>query len=153
MSDTHPIEVIARGAHVRQGRVLLCRNVKHGYYYLPGGHVEFGEPATVALARELDEEAGLHATVGPMALISEHTFEAGRRRHHELNLVFHVEHLAEPDGTPAEEVRSREPEIAFEYVDLGAVTDLDIRPPEIRAWLAAGGKADGSVAWVSAAGG
>src|SRR5262249_44925533 len=46
MSSGKPhIEVIARGV-IRRGRfVLACRNVKKGYVYLPGGHVEFGETA------------------------------------------------------------------------------------------------------------
>ena len=55
MSKDHSIELIARGVFVRGGAVLLCQNVKHGYYYLPGGHVEFGEAAAVALAREIDD--------------------------------------------------------------------------------------------------
>ncbi|MEQ8768869.1 MAG: NUDIX domain-containing protein [Phycisphaerales bacterium] len=151
MTDHHPIELIARGVYVRGGAVLLCKNVKHGYYYLPGGHVEFGEAAAGALAREIQEEAGLRAAVGPMVLASEHVFEAGRT-HHEVNLVFHVEQITSPDGSPAEEIRSVEDAIAFEFVDLAGVTDLDVRPAEIRAWLAAGGRIDPAAGWISAAG-
>jgi ADP-ribose pyrophosphatase YjhB (NUDIX family) len=39
------IEVIARGVMFHEEHVLLCQNCKHGYYYLPGGHVEPGEAA------------------------------------------------------------------------------------------------------------
>ncbi len=53
------IEVIARGLCIRDGKVLLCRHIKQAYNYLPGGHVEFGESATDALAREMMEEAGV----------------------------------------------------------------------------------------------
>ena len=35
-----------------------------GVYELPGGHVEFGEEATVALKRELVEELGMNVQVG-----------------------------------------------------------------------------------------
>ncbi len=150
MPKDHSIELIARGVHVRGGAVLLCRNVKHGYYYLPGGHVEFGEAADRSLAREFVEETGLVARVGPLLLTSEHVFEAGSRTHHEVNLVFHVEQLTDADGGAVETVPSLEDQIAFEYVDLAGVTDLDVRPEELRAWLAAGGKVEASAGWVSA---
>ncbi|MBY0262673.1 MAG: NUDIX domain-containing protein, partial [Phycisphaerales bacterium] len=85
------IEFIARGVLIAGSRVLLCRNLKHDYLYLPGGHVEFGESAAAALAREFLEEAALPVRVGPLALVSEGTFATKRRGHHEVNLVFHVE--------------------------------------------------------------
>src|SRR5262249_814619 len=43
------IEVIARGLLRDRSQILVCQSLKHGYCYLPGGHVEFGEPAAVAL--------------------------------------------------------------------------------------------------------
>jgi 8-oxo-dGTP diphosphatase len=127
------IEVIARGLLMDGGRVLLCRSVKGGYYYLPGGHVEFGEAAGVALAREFKEECGVQVDVGTCGLVTEGVFMTRKRQHHEVNLVFHVERR----GT-ASAVTSAEPEIAFEWVDLAALTDLDVRPEIVRAWLVAG---------------
>src|ERR1041385_316650 len=97
MPKERHIEVIARGVLRHGSAVLACRNVKHGYLYLPGGHIEFGETAPAALAREFEEECGLRVRPGPCALVTEGTFEApskdgGTKRHHEINLVFHVEH-------------------------------------------------------------
>jgi ADP-ribose pyrophosphatase YjhB (NUDIX family) len=127
------IEVIARGLILDGGRVLLCRNVKHGYYYLPGGHVEFGEAAAAAVARELQEECGLQVRVGECGLVTEGVFETKRKQHHEVNIVFHVEPIGSLDG-----VKSLEAEIAFDLVELAALTDLDVRPEAIKAWLVAG---------------
>ena len=122
------VEVISRGVCVSQGRVLLCRNIKGGYLYLPGGHVEFGEGAAEALAREFMEETGAKVKVLELALMHENFFRQGSRLHHELNLVFHVE-LAS-DG-----VTSREKKIAFEWAPLDALADTDIRPGAHRDWL------------------
>ena len=58
------IELIARGLARRDNDVLLCLNLKGGYAYLPGGHVEFGESAREALEREFVEESGIQVTSG-----------------------------------------------------------------------------------------
>lgn len=141
------IEIIARGALIVGTRVLLCRNVRHGYFYLPGGHVEFGEPAADALQREFAEETGLSVTVGACGLVSENAFQAGGKKHHEINVVFHVEHPdREAAGRP---VLSREADIAFEWVELAAVVDTDVRPLSAKAWLASGaGEGGGGPEWV-----
>ncbi len=139
---SRPIEIIARAVLRRGPRILVCRNIAGGYVYLPGGHVEFGEPAAAALARELTEECGLAVRVGGLALVTEGVFTTGKKTHHEINLVFHVEHDA------SDPLRSREPDLSFEWVNLAALPDIDLRPMAIKTWLAAG-DSSGSAGWVS----
>jgi ADP-ribose pyrophosphatase YjhB (NUDIX family) len=132
------IEFIARGCLIERSHVLLCVNLKHGYLYLPGGHVEFGESAAGAVAREFLEECGLGIRVGELALVSEGTFATRKRAHHELNLVFYVERSRRAEGgsgVPAP-IQSNESWIEFRWVDLSAVVDHDIRPGAAKAWLA-----------------
>ncbi|MCC6969851.1 MAG: NUDIX domain-containing protein [Phycisphaerales bacterium] len=141
MSD-QSIEFIARGLAIRDGRVLLCKNIKRGYYFLPGGHVEFGETAETALVREFKEEAGVEVKCGGVALVAEHLFDRKNGPCHEVNVVFHVE-LSES------EIRSCEPKIAFEWAELAEVNERDLRPGCIKAWLVAGGRTKQRVSWVS----
>jgi 8-oxo-dGTP pyrophosphatase MutT (NUDIX family) len=49
------------------GRVLLVRRADDGYWELPGGRVEVGESASVAVVREVAEEAGVAITVTRLA--------------------------------------------------------------------------------------
>lgn len=139
-SDTtaanHPApEVIARGILLKDAAVLLCQNRAKGYFYLPGGHVDPGETAAEALAREFDEETGLTVHTGPCRAIFEVLFGKGGQ---EMNLVFHVEHQGElPD-----QVASQEDDIAFIWADLATLVDLDLRPRSIKAWLVGGGGPD-----------
>lgn len=142
----HDIEFIARGVLIRDGQVLLCQSVKHGYFYLPGGHVEFGESAAAAAAREIHEELGVKVAIGPLLLATEGVFSA-KRTHHEINLMFHVEHPT-PWPRSLTKPKSREPQIAFRWVELAAAQDLDIRPTAVKAWLVAG-CGDGRIEWVS----
>lgn len=106
MPDTpHHIEFIARGLVLRGQHLLVCANRKHGYLYLPGGHVEPGESSAAALVREFKEETGLTVEAGRMMLVSENAFTQRDRLRHEINLVFHVEHP--PPGPTMCRARSR----------------------------------------------
>jgi 8-oxo-dGTP diphosphatase len=141
----YPIEVIARGVLLRESFVLLCQNVRHGYWYLPGGHVDFNEPAAKAVVREFHEECGLAVRPGPCVLITEGSFTA-KRPHHEVNLVFPVEEVGDPG-----DVSSREPGIAFGWFELAQLQEVDLRPAGIKAWLLSGGRSpeSGGCQWVS----
>lgn len=143
------IEFIARGVLIAGSSILLCKNLKHGYYYLPGGHVEFGESAAQALAREFLEEAAIDVTVGPLALISEGMFRTKHRRHHEVNLVFHVEH---PPGRDPMSIQSQEPDhLGFEWLDFAALPEADLRPPAAKAFLLSlGSQPPGTIEFIPA---
>ncbi len=156
MGRTGEIEVIARGLIQAGSSYLLCRNVEKGYCYLPGGHVEFGESASAALARELMEEAGLRVDVGRLLMVSEVIFDQGGKRRHEMNLVFHVEPAAGVVLDPGVGVASLEEGIGFDWVEQAAVVETDVRPGVIRAWLVSGevfeAGAGAGATWVGASG-
>lgn len=129
------VEFIARGVAILDGRVLLCQNKKRGYYYLPGGHIDFGEPGELALKREIQEEMGLPSTTGPLLHVHECAFHDGKVRRHEVNLVFHVEHVGAP-GTPMPDPPpSAESHIAFAWLPLATILTQDVRPARARQWL------------------
>lgn len=138
MPKSPKIEIIARGVLIHDARVLLCRNIEHGYTYLPGGHVEFAEPARVALNREMIEECGLGVEVGPLLLTTEEVFQGPKRVHHEINMVFHMEQLG-GQPTPPTNVPSEEDHIDFVWADLAELIDVDLRPASMKAWLMSGG--------------
>lgn len=143
-----PIELIARGVWIHGSRVLLCRSVKKGYLYLPGGHIEFGESAARALEREFLEETNVAVRARELLLASEGSFSTGKRAHHEINLVFRAEPKSPTAAPKPPKISSAEPEITFEWIDLAAAVDLDIRPLAIKAFLAAG-PGETPLEWVS----
>jgi len=125
------IEFIARGVLIERGQVLLCRDVKHGYHSLPGGHVDPGESAAEAVAREYAEETGLVVSVTRCALVHEHRFSQKGRPRHELNVVF----LVERSGGGGGSVPSLEPRLAFDWAAVTALAALDVRPASLKEWL------------------
>jgi len=140
---TGKIEFIARGLLVRGDQSLLCRDVKHGYSYLPGGHVEFGESAEQALAREFMEEAAVEVSVGRPVLVAELRFVQRGRERHEVTIVFHVEQ------SPERAVTSVEPGIEFWWVGRAALSTASLRPAIVRPWLE-GWRTGDPIAWMSA---
>jgi len=122
------IELIARGIIIRDQRLLVCVAIG-GYCYLPGGHIEFGESAEVALKRELVEECGQKIDVGDLLACHEHTFHA-TKSHHELNLTFRCRLL-----NPRAVIVSREPEVTFAWLDQRELKAADLRPAAMKHWL------------------
>lgn len=116
------IEVIARGILFRRGKVLLCRNVGGGYVYLPGGHVEFGETAAEALAREFLEETGRVVRVWNLRGAHDQVFVQKGKKRHEVSLIYAV--TLQGDAA----VRSLEEDIAFEWASVPALKRMDLRP-------------------------
>lgn len=127
------IEIIARGLWMHGRSLLVCRNRRHGHVFLPGGHVEFGEPAQTALAREMMEETGRRVRVGPLLLTSEACFDQpdakSQRllRHHEINVLFAMTSRHRParlktgstsDHSPPPRITSREARIEFRWLPI-----------------------------------
>jgi len=142
--DDSPIEIIARGALCHNHSVLLCQNRKHGHLFLPGGHVDFNEPAGVALLREVREELGVELELGRFLGVFESGFDQprklkeGTKRHHEINLVFE---LRPPAGTTLnpESLQSQEDHIQFVWApitQMGEGKSFALLPHGIEAMLA-----------------
>ncbi|MCB2226636.1 MAG: (deoxy)nucleoside triphosphate pyrophosphohydrolase [Desulfarculaceae bacterium] len=72
-----PLEVTC-AVVLRGGRVLLAQRRENGLWELPGGKAEPGESLPACLARELVEELGVAASVGPLLASQEGLTPDGR---------------------------------------------------------------------------
>ena len=66
---------------LKDGKFLACQRTMHQVFPLkwefPGGKIEAGEVPTQALTRELEEELGIHAQIGPEVARLQHTYKKG----------------------------------------------------------------------------
>jgi len=109
---------------LRQQQILLVEHRKRNqrYWVLPGGRLEGHETLDAALRRELKEELGLEAQVGPLVIVCE-SLAPDR---HVVNLIFHAEigETAEPQLDPRDAVLA-----GWQWVSVDQLPRLDFRPP------------------------
>lgn len=91
--------LVAAAVVIREGRVLLSQRKggSHlaGAWEFPGGKVEAGEDPKAALARELEEELGVQATVGDIVEVTFHRYDEADKS---VLLLFYEASLA--PGSP-----------------------------------------------------
>lgn len=137
---------IVRSLVESDGHVLLCREIGATNTFLPGGHIEVGERATDALAREVEEELGIRPTVGSFLGAVEAGWHDADGEHHEINLLFRA-HL--PGSGPATAAPSQEPHLEFLWVPRSDVAAANLMPAPLVQWLTAGDHG-GNAFWGSA---
>jgi len=122
------------GIAVHDGHLLVEYNLRHGYCFVPGGRVEYGESAAEALARELYEELGEKVEVGRLVLVTDNFFAHGDERFQEVALYFLVA-LA-----PGSKILGRggvfegaEPETRFQWIRVDEAEQAILFPELLRA--------------------
>lgn len=115
------LEIISRAIVVNNHKLLLCKTRGAKYFFLPGGHVEFGETAIQALKREFKEEINGQIKRAVFLGALENIFTAKRRKRHEILLL----HLA---TLKSNEAKSIERHLSFEWINLKDLKRTPLRP-------------------------
>lgn len=75
------LRFVAAALIVRSGQILICQRRADQpmalQWEFPGGKIEAGESPEQALARELDEELGIRATIGALVTRIRHNYRHG----------------------------------------------------------------------------
>jgi 8-oxo-dGTP diphosphatase len=72
---------VVAGLIVVEAKFLICQRTRHQPFPLkwefPGGKIEPGEHPEAALVRELEEELGILAEIGPRVALIRHSYGSG----------------------------------------------------------------------------
>lgn len=114
-------EIISRAVIIHRGKILLCRMKTKSWYFLPGGHVEFGEKSENALKREMLEELGAKIKKIKFIGVVENSFGQISKMQHEINIVFQV-------TLDNFKIASLEDHLEFNWVDIASLKKNKLRP-------------------------
>lgn len=118
-------ELIVRALIVHDKKILVCQTNDRNYYFLPGGHVEFGENLRTALKRELMEEMGAVVTGAKFIGGIENLFLQDGSQRHEVSFVFHTD-------INNYEVESNESHVKFYWLSMDQFIEENIVPPALK---------------------
>jgi 8-oxo-dGTP diphosphatase len=101
---------LARGIVLEKGKVLLAHQKGAENLFFPGGHIEIGEKAELALAREIEEEIEKKVIIKQFVGAVECSWFENDLGNHEINLLFEVQI---PDLDTSESPASLESHLEF----------------------------------------
>ncbi|CAB1129013.1 ADP-ribose pyrophosphatase YjhB, NUDIX family [Candidatus Hydrogenisulfobacillus filiaventi] len=135
MGEASRFQFRVAGLVVQDGRVLLHKVREDDFWAVPGGRGELFEPSAATVARELAEEIGARAEVGPLLWVVEDFFTYRGCRYHELGFYYAVKLLElPPEVQGAVEFAGREPEkrLIFRWFPLQDLPGLRLYPAFLR---------------------
>ncbi|MBY0599429.1 NUDIX domain-containing protein [Bacillus bingmayongensis] len=139
---------IVRGIIIKDKKLLIA-NYKGHHFFLPGGHVELGEPAECALIREFKEEIGIDCEVKRFLGVIENQWQDSETLHYEINHVFEVDsNDLHSDIAPI----SKESHLAFHWIipnNKNLITYKIMPEPSVQRLIEKVQKEDLSNCWIS----
>jgi ADP-ribose pyrophosphatase YjhB (NUDIX family) len=124
---------------IHRDHILLLRVEPHDFWFLPGGHVEIGERADVAMLREMREETGLDVRIDRLLWIVENFFTLESRRHHELGFYYLV--TAPVEAAPFDlgkefyGIEENGTQLIFRWHRLDTLANLNLQPAFLKTRL------------------
>jgi 8-oxo-dGTP pyrophosphatase MutT (NUDIX family) len=139
------INVIVRAVIMHQNHVLLSvptnsnTQFSSNLYFLPGGHIDYLEPAIEALKRELLEEMSIEIKNVDFLNALECSWNRKGNPYHELNLVYRVDIENLSLKNPP---KSSEPTLEFIWAPLEKIKNYKILPEKLKPIIQNVGKSE-----------
>lgn len=112
-------------------KVLIHKAPRDNFWALPGGRVEFNEPANQTVKREMQEELGIDIVVERLLWVVESFFDYNGKSYHELAFYFLVS--APIDVNFYTEIKTfagieKEKDLIFKWQEIAALANIKLQP-------------------------
>ncbi|MBP2702024.1 NUDIX domain-containing protein [Photobacterium lucens] len=123
-----------RGLIIRDNAILLTRVKGDTKTFLPGGHIEPGESASITVMRELQEEANLSVKVERLLGAVENGWTDNKGINTELCLLFLLS-VNTDKSENIDVIESQESHIDYFWVTQEELLAANLYPVALRNWL------------------
>lgn len=123
------------GVLLRDGKVLLHKEGRDQYWYLPGGRCELMETSSDTLVREFMEEANATVRVERLLWVIENFYEARGEAFHEIGLYYliHSENINTNDEFEGIEINGNT--LYFKWFRIDELDQVRVLPDTLREQL------------------
>ena len=123
---------------IKDGHLLIHRNVRDDFWALPGGRIQLMENGETAIVREIKEELGLNAEVTRFLSVHENFFTYDDVSFHEVGFYYEVSIVDDMTVTTEEFFGAEGEEWIYRFVPLEMLSNVTLYPVQLQTMLEAG---------------
>ncbi|WP_214804895.1 MULTISPECIES: NUDIX hydrolase [unclassified Exiguobacterium] len=123
---------------VKEGCLLIHRNIRDAFWALPGGRIQLMESGETAVVREIKEELGLEAQVKRFLCVHENFFTYEDVAFHEVGFYYEVELLDEINVTTEDFYGVEGEELIYRFVPIDELPSIEFYPLQLKTMLKTG---------------
>lgn len=123
---------------IKDGHLLIHRNVRDDFWALPGGRIQLMENGETAIVREIKEELGLNAEVTRFLSVHENFFTYDDVSFHEVGFYYEVSIVDDMTITTEEFFGVEGEEWIYRFVPIEMLSNVTLYPVQLQTMLEAG---------------
>lgn len=131
------------GVVIFENKILLVKEDRWDFWYLPGGHAKIFESSTVAIKREIEEELGQKPILDRLLWTTEcmYYFSDENAHHHDLTFYYlmhfpkNSELYLQEHGMGKEEFSNEKTILRYQWFKLDCIDDLYLIPDSLKIML------------------
>lgn len=123
---------------VKDGHLLIHRNVRDAFWALPGGRIQMMESGEAAVIREINEELGWTAHVSRFLFVHENFFVYDDVSFHEVGFYYEVELPGDIAVTTEEFYGVEGEDLLYRFVPIEELGEVELYPAELQTMLTTG---------------
>ncbi|WP_041261554.1 MULTISPECIES: NUDIX hydrolase [Exiguobacterium] len=123
---------------IKDGHLLIHRNVRDEFWALPGGRIQLMENGEAAIVREIKEELGLKAEVTRFLSVHENFFTYEDVSFHEVGFYYEVTILGDMAVTTEEFFGVEGEELIYRYVPIEQLETVKLYPEKLMKMIQCG---------------
>ena len=118
------------GIAISDNKVLLTKNIKDDYWFIPGGRIEESEDSKAAIIREMKEELDQNIKIVKYLCMIENFFMENDIKYHEVGIYYKIIVPQKWSGTKT--ITENEQIMEFKWIRIDEFEEIIVYPQNIK---------------------